>query len=504
MAVEFNFLTKSINNASGSTLVLFASTTGKDKKLAVQLKGLTKDSLSVLSDLASDSPFKGNLNDSLFLRGTSAVQGFKNVALVGIGDLKKADHEIIRRASAVALKTLKAHGVTEATVAFESISLAGKDKDSKIAAIFDGFYLADYSSDLFKSKKEDKKLSVSALFGLASSAKSAQKIHKDSLALCESINFSRSLGDTPGNKMNPVKLAEAAKKAAEGTGLKVTVWDDARIKKEKMGCFHSVSLGGGVEPRLIIMEYKGGGSKKPICYVGKGLTFDSGGICIKPGAGMDEMKFDMCGGANVIGTMLAIAKLKLKVNVIGIVPASENMPGPMANKPGDIVTARNGKTVEVINTDAEGRLILSDALVYASEQEPQFIVDAATLTGAMVIALGDTHTGFFSRDDKLTQKIKKAASSAGELVWEMPMHEEHAKDMKGAYADLQNVTARKGAGSAHGAVFLAEFVDSKIPWAHFDIAGTAWNTGHRIPYNNAKGASGCMIRTFVELAKQHV
>jgi leucyl aminopeptidase len=251
------------------------------------------------------------------------------------------------------------------------------------------------------------------------------------------------------------------------------------------------------------MEYKGGGSKKPICYVGKGLTFDSGGICIKPGAGMDEMKYDMCGGANVIGTMLTIAKLKLKVNAIGIVPASENMPGPMANKPGDIVTSRNGKTVEVINTDAEGRLILSDALVYASEQEPQFIVDAATLTGAMVIALGDMHTGFFSRDEKLTQKIKKAASTAGELVWEMPMHEEHTKDMKGAYADLQNVTARKGAGSAHGAVFLAEFVDSKIPWAHFDIAGTAWNTGHRIPYNNAKGATGCMIRTFVELAKQH-
>jgi leucyl aminopeptidase len=217
---------------------------------------------------------------------------------------------------------------------------------------------------------------------------------------------------------------------------------------------------------------------------------------------MEEMKYDMMGGASTIATLLAIAKLKLKVNAIGIVPASENMPGPHANKPGDILTARNGKTVEVNNTDAEGRLILSDALVYASEQDPEFIVDSATLTGAMVIALGDIHTGFFSRDSKLTAKINKAAEASGEALWEMPFNSEHLKDMKGSFADLQNVAARRGAGSATATAFLGEFVDSKIPWAHFDIAGTAWHNGHRLPYTPARGASGIVIRTFIELAKQ--
>jgi leucyl aminopeptidase len=291
---------------------------------------------------------------------------------------------------------------------------------------------------------------------------------------------------------------------AHGTGLKVTIWDKARIKKEKMGNLLGVSLGGGEDPRLIVMEYNGGAkSKKPICYVGKGLTFDCGGISIKPSAGMEEMKYDMMGGAAVIATMLAIAKLKLKVNVIGVVPSSENMPGPHANKPGDITTARNGKTTEVNNTDAEGRLILSDALVYASEQKPEFIVTAATLTGAMVIALGDVHTGFYSRDNKLTQKITKSAAASGENIWEMPMTEEHLKDMKGTYADLQNVSQRRGAGSAQAAVYLGEFVEKEIPFAHFDIAGTAYHNGHRLPYAPARGASGVIVRTFIELAKQH-
>ncbi len=501
MSVEFGFLTKSLNAIENSTLVVFASTTGKDKKIITNLKSLSKEVLNSLSQIAADSPFKGNPNDVLFLRG-NGFEKFKNLLLVGYGDAKKAGHEDIRKAAAIALKALKANGIFDSVLALESIPFSAKDKDAKITALFDGFYLADYSSDLFKSQRDEKTVKVKVATSTASLTNNAQKLQKQSAIVCECINFSRSLGDAPGNKMNPIILANETKKEAQGSALKVTIWDGARIKKEKMGCLHGVALGGGTDARFIIMEYKNGPkSQKPICYVGKGLTFDAGGICIKPAAGMDEMKFDMCGGANVIGTMLAIARLKLKVNAIGIVPSSENMLGPMANKPGDILTARNGKTVEVINTDAEGRLILSDALVYACEQDPQFIVDAATLTGAMVVALGDIHTGFFSRDEKLTQKIKKAAAQSGELIWEMPLHEEHYKDMKGSYADLQNVTPRKGAGSAHGAVFLAEFVDEKIPWAHFDIAGTAWNTGHRIPYTSGKGASGCMIRTFLELAK---
>lgn len=503
MAVDFNLISKPFGKSANSTLVLFASSAGKDKKINISLKGLSKSSLQDLLDSSKDSPFKGNPGETLFLRASSIFSDYKNILLVGLGELKNLEAETVRKVSASLFKSLKIHTSYKADIAMESLPASGKAGEAKVGAFFEGIYLASYSQELFKSKKEDPSYKLSVLTGSASATKSMQKTHKEALALCESVNFSRFLGDNPGNKMTPIKLAEATKKVAQGTGLKVTVWDGARIRKEKMGCLNSVALGGGTEPRLIIMEYKGGGTKKPICYVGKGLTFDSGGISIKPSAAMDEMKFDMCGGANVIGTMLAIAKLKLKVNAIGIVPSSENMPGPMANKPGDVVTARNGKTVEVLNTDAEGRLILSDALVYASEKKPQFIVDAATLTGAMVIALGDTHTGFFSKDSKLTQKIQKAAQSSGELIWEMPIHEDHTQDMKGTYADLQNISSRKGAGSGHAAAFLAEFVDPEIPWAHFDIAGTAWSTGHRIPYNNAKGATGCMIRTFVELAKQY-
>ncbi|MES2769086.1 MAG: leucyl aminopeptidase [Bdellovibrionota bacterium] len=518
MALEFSFITTQINSqmnknitqAQDSTLVIFTNDFGKTKKISLNLKGLPKDWEANMSEALTYAPFKGALGESLFFR-QYAFLGFTNLLLVGLGDAKRVTHEVIRRASSNAFKNLKANSAKSVTIAIETLPLTTKTKEENLKAVFEGFYLSEYTFDIYKSSpnksdtaKDFAKMKVNILTSLAGTATSAKNAEKEARIVSEAVNFARTIGDTPGNQMNPPILGETTKKAATGTGLKVTIWDGARIKKEKMGNLHGVSLGGGEDPRLIIMEYKGGAkSKKPICFVGKGLTFDSGGISLKPGAGMEEMKYDMMGGAAVIATMLAIAKLKLKVNVIGIVPSSENMPGPFANKPGDITTARNGKTTEVNNTDAEGRLILSDALVYASEQKPEFIVDAATLTGAMVMALGDVHTGFFSRDTKLTQKIAKAAAASGETLWEMPMHEEHLKDMKGTYADLQNVSQRRGAGSAQGAIYLGEFVEKDIPWAHFDIAGTAYNNGHRLPYTPAKGASGVIVRTFVELAKQH-
>ena len=215
------------------------------------------------------------------------------------------------------------------------------------------------------------------------------------------------------------------------------------------------------------------------------------------------MKYDMCGGANVIGTMLAIAKMKLKVNVIGLVASTENLVGPAATKPGDVHTARNGKTFEVNNTDAEGRLILADALSYASEQDPAMICDVATLTGAIIVALGNLHTGYFSRNDQFCKQIEKASEASGEWVWRLPLTDFHLKDMKGTFADLSNISAGKGAGSATAAAFLEQFVAEGIPWAHFDIAGTGWAVGSRLNYAPAKGASGVMVRTFVELAKSH-
>lgn len=218
---------------------------------------------------------------------------------------------------------------------------------------------------------------------------------------------------------------------------------------------------------------------------------------------MDDMRYDMCGGANVIGAMLAIARLGLKVNAVGLVPATENMPGPLATKPGDVLTLRNGKTAEVLNTDAEGRLILADALCYASEQKPAAIFDVATLTGAMSVALSNIYTGFFTRDPRLAQLINDCAEKSGELVWRMPLHDFHSEDIKGVYADIANISSYRGGGSSTAAAFLEHFVEKDIPWAHFDIAGTAWACGNRLPYCPAKGATGVLIRTFVELAKNY-
>lgn len=504
MAVEFVFSNKNVSDIQDSTLVLFTNTVGKDKKVNITLKDLPKDFTQHMAEALDEAPFKGTMGDTLFFRQYGFL-GFANLLLVGLGDAKKVDPETIRRSASNAYKNLKANSVKSATVAIETLPLTAKNKTEVLNAFFEGFYLSEYTFETFKSEpKEAPKMKVSVLTSLAANGAAAKLSEKEAHIVSDCVNIARILGDTPGNKMTPPILADSTKKYAQGTGLKVTIWDKARIKKERMGNLLGVSLGGGEDPRLIVMEYSGAAkSKKPICYVGKGLTFDCGGISIKPSAGMEEMKYDMMGGAAVIATMLAIAKLKLKVNVIGVVPSSENMPGPNANKPGDITTARNGKTTEVNNTDAEGRLILSDALVYASEQKPEFIVTAATLTGAMVVALGDVHTGFYSRDNKLTQKIKKSAAVSGENIWEMPMNEEHLKDMKGTYADLQNVAAKRGAGSAQAAVYLAEFVEKDVPYAHFDIAGTAYHNGHRLPYTPARGASGVIVRTFVELAKQH-
>ena len=271
-----------------------------------------------------------------------------------------------------------------------------------------------------------------------------------------------------------------------------------------MGLLYGVGQGSSVDPRLIIMEYKGRGLKKkpPVCFVGKGITFDSGGISIKPSRSMEEMKYDMCGAADVIGTMVALEKLQAKVHAIAIVASAENMPGGSATKPGDIHYARNGLSVEVFNTDAEGRLVLGDALCLAVEKKPQFIVDAATLTGAIVVALGNDHTGYFVRGEPLVEAIKKALEATQENAWRMPLTEGHRKSMKGIHADLKNIGDgdHPGAGSAKGAAFLSYFVDEDIPWAHFDIAGTAYNVGHLYPYCPKRGASGLMVRTFCQLA----
>lgn len=488
-----------------TTLVCFAinSTAGKEKRLK-----LTHPILSQrLKASVSDGELSVNKSECLIFRDFNLEinnEKHRHIVLAGLSD--KMEAEDLRQLSASILSAVKSLKSKSVAIDFDGLPVTKKNTASLAQALIEGLILSSYEFNELKTKakKEEaakSELVINLVTKLATDA-SLKKSAQEAMIIGETVNFSRRLGDLPGNLMTPTILANEVVAAVKGTGIKATIWDKARIKKEKMGGLLGVSQGSDQEPRFIILEYKGAAaSKKPICFVGKGLTFDCGGISIKPSASMEEMKYDMCGGANVIGAAIAIAKLKLKLNFYCLVPATENLVNGSATKPGDIHFARNGKSFEVNNTDAEGRLILADALAYASELKPQMIVDAATLTGAMAMALGNLHTGYFTKDENLKKKIEIAANKSGEWVWNMPLCDHHLKDMKGTYADLSNISSGKGAGSATAAAFLSEFVEEGIPWAHFDIAGTAWSIGGRVPYAPKKGASGVMIRTFVELAK---
>lgn len=487
------------------TLVVFVAKADKDKKPTAV--GVASGIQELLHSASEDSVFSGDKKESALYRNVQRG-GAKNILFVGLGKANELDSEQVRIAAAVAFQGLRSSKATEGALQLDSILKLFKKPAEVVEAAAEGLLLSNYEYDELKSKKNAKKkdekkelVEISLLVGQPTGAMEGALKRAEILSECQ--NFARRLGDAPGNYMTPSILANEAVKAAKGTGLKVTVWDKARIKKERFGGLLSVSLGSHEDPRFIIMEYKAAGAKKnPTVFVGKGLTFDTGGISIKPSQSMEEMKYDMCGGAAVIGAMLAIAKLKLKVNVVGLVPSTENMPGGAALKPGDVFFARNGKSVEVFNTDAEGRLILADALSYGTELKPAAMFDAATLTGAILIALGNTHTGVFTRNDKLMKEIQDAADETGELVWRLPLTDWHVEDMKGTHADLCNISNNRLAGSATAAAFLEQFVGEGIPWAHFDIAGTAWNVSSRFPYNPKKGASGVLVRTFVALAER--
>jgi leucyl aminopeptidase len=488
---------------TGQTLVLFVT---KGDKETLHLPKVSAAIGELLQSACKEGAFTGKRKESIFFRSARA-DGFENILAIGMGPGKSHSVENARVAGAATYHALKAQKVAHANLDVDSLLKLNRDAAGMLKGLVEGLRLASYEFTEHKSKLDDNKKPAkpsTVWLSSHSTAKALEHALAESETLAEATNFARWLGDHAANTMTPTILAKTVSERAKGTKVKVTVWDKARIAKEKMGGLISVAAGSDQEPRFIIMEYTGAAkAKKPVYFVGKGLTFDSGGISIKPSAAMDEMKYDMCGAAAVIGTVFALEKLKAKVNVVAVVPATENMPGPSAVKPGDIMIARNGKTVEVLNTDAEGRLVLADALVYANEQNPQAIVDAATLTGAIVVALGNTHTGVFTRDNKLMKKISSSAETAGELVWQLPVTDDHLEDMKGTFADLSNISSTKGAGSATAAAFLQEFVNKDMPYAHFDIAGTAWNVNNRINYAPKKGASGVMVRTFVELAKSY-
>jgi len=422
-------------------------------------------------------------------------EGFPPVLVVGLGEREEFGLEELRVVGAVAAKEA-------ARLEVGSIAWALPDPDNADAAeaLVTGTILASYRFDRFKSDRENddspRLLESLTLLGPAEIEDAAMT----GRVAAEAQNRARDLQSTPANVATPTFLAERAEEIATGfDAVSAEVLSRSEIEAKKMGGLLAVSQGGPQEPKLIVLRYSGGGSGPTLGLVGKGVTFDTGGISLKPGAGMPDMKMDMSGAAAVLEAVAAIAELGLALDLIAVVPSTENMPSGTAVKPGDIITQYNGKTVEVNNTDAEGRLILADALAYAIEQGAERIVDLATLTGAVVIALGSTYAAVIANDDALAEEVIEAGADSGELAWRLPLHPEYKQLMKGKFADLSNLAAKRKAGTITAGAFLEEFV-GETPWAHVDIAGTAWDVGREYVGN---GASGFGVRLLVELARHH-
>jgi len=407
------------------------------------------------------------------------------VLLVSLGKAGELTDKTYRDAVSAAARQLAGSPADEAAFCRAEVDLPGRDAAWRIAQAAQILKDSTYRCDELKSKKDESKKGVKKLV-FVTRGKPAADLDAALLegeAIAEGMALAKTLGNLPGNVCTPGYLATTARKLAKEHKIKVEILERADMEKLGMGSLLSVAQGSHEPPKFIILNYKGGKPKdKPVVLVGKGITFDTGGISLKPGEGMDEMKYDMCGAASVLGTFKAIARMELPINVVGLIPTTENMPGGSAIKPGDIVTSMSGQTIEILNTDAEGRLILCDALTYAERFDPVAVVDIATLTGACIIALGNLTSGLLANDDALAAELLASGQAAGDKAWQLPLWDEYQDMLKSNFADIPNIGS-KGAGTITAACFLARFTKA-YKWAHLDIAGTAWKSGAD------KGATG--------------
>jgi leucyl aminopeptidase len=462
---------------------------------ALRIDGKTN---GLIGELVDSRDFEAKLYQVslVYTRGSLPT---KRIVLVGLGKQGEFDLEKLRGAFAKAMQHLRASNIKKAATSIDFGFLPGR-KDEVAQAVAEGALLGLYQYAPFKTIDRENLKDVEQLTIVAEKSDFAviEAAVEQARAIARAVYFTRDLVGAPSNRMTPAILAEEAARIATGNAVSFTVFDEAGLRELGMNLLLGVASGSNEEPRFIVLEYNGGRKKAaPIVLVGKGITFDSGGICIKPADKMDEMKTDMAGAGAVMGAIMACAELRLPLNIVGLIPATENMPGGTALKPGDVVTSYSGKTVEVINTDAEGRLILADALAYASNYKPAAIIDLATLTGACIIALGDDVTGMFGTDDSLKSELREAARETGELVWELPLWESYHEKVKSDIADYKNHGGRP-ASAIIAAAFLSKFVGDS-PWVHLDIAGPAWSDKDK-PYI-PKGASGTGVRLLVEFLR---
>ena len=455
------------------------------RKLTLPAELLDNAAGNYISDIIRRGDMEGKSGATLLLHNVPGTL-CERVLLVGLGKEKEFREKEYRDAIRCAVKTLNETGafdgtlfLTETTV--KKRSVAWRIRQATIVA-----QETVYRFDDFKSKKDEVRRPLRKLtFAVErrNELAAAEEALTQGLAIAAGMALAKNLGNLPGNVCTPAYLGETAEKIAQEYGIDCQVLERADMDALGMHSLLSVAKGSHQPPKLIVLQYKGGRSdEKPLVLVGKGITFDSGGISLKPGADMDEMKYDMCGAASVLGTIKAIAQMKLPINLTVIVPASENMPGGAASKPGDIVTSMSGQTIEILNTDAEGRLVLCDALTYAERFEPETVIDVATLTGACVVALGHVATGLFANNDGLARELAHAGDEAHDRAWQMPLWDDYQDLLKSPFADMANIGGRY-AGSISAACFLSRF-SKKFEWAHLDIAGTAWKSGAD------KGATG--------------
>jgi leucyl aminopeptidase len=467
-------------------------------QLSDSAKAIDELSSGYLSNIIKRGDLDGKAEKTLMLHDVSGVHSDR-VLLVGLGKQSEFSEKQYAKAVRASVKALAASGASEAVTYLAELPVKELSLRRKVSLLAEVALDATYRFNAIKRKKEgaeddDAKKTVKRLtihIADASDVKEAEAGLADGKALAAGVSLTKDLGNLPPNVCTPTYLAEQALQLGKTYGLKVEVLERADLETLGMGSFLGVTKGSEEPPKLIVMQdLKGKKDQKPVVLVGKGITFDTGGISLKPGAEMDEMKYDMCGAASVLGTFRTIAEMDLPLNVIGIIPTCENMPDGRATRPGDVLTSMSGLTIEVLNTDAEGRLILCDALTYAERFEPSAVVDIATLTGACVIALGHHATGLFSNNDDLAKELLQAGESALDRAWHMPLWDDYQPQLDSNFADMGNIGGRAG-GSITAACFLSRFA-KKYDWAHLDIAGTAWKSGKE------KGGTGRPVPLLTE------
>ncbi len=503
MKTELKF--ESASTLAAELLVVLAAdaATSKDKNASAQPVLLTKDSTIAGADkpVLASGEFTASACETLLLYSPLELKS-KRLLIIGLGKLSKVSVHEIRKAAGAAVRFAKPRSIRSVTLVLpehEGISLAAAAR-----AAVEGAFVGDFDPDTYRSDRKDRAIEQFTVVAPANADKKVvEAAFREGVILGESQNFTRALVNEPGNRLTPTIMGERAAAMCKEQGLQCEVHSTEKIKELKMGAFWAVAQGSEEPPKLIVMRYEPKNAPKDspvLALVGKGITFDTGGISIKPADGMEKMKYDMAGGAAMIGAMRAIAQLKPNVRVISIVCAAENMPSGKAYKPGDIAIAMSGKAIEVLNTDAEGRMVLADGLHYAKQLGATHLIDAATLTGACVVALGMVNAGVFSNDDATYEHFHKALEISGEKFWRLPVEDEYRDMIVSHIGDITNTGNSRWGGAITAAMFLKEFVD-ETPWIHLDIAGVAWMEEQK-PWI-AKGPSGVAVRSIVEWVRSY-